>query len=455
MKQISIFSLIFFTSNLIFSQNILWEGVHGDALIGGTSYDQGFAVTQLANGKVIGAGYRQSQPSNGSSDIFTVNVNSADGLQAVEMNYGGINSDIAHGIVKTNDGYAICGERDGAAYIIKLDNNGLMQWQYFATGTIVYDIVETADGGFAATGYKNDATNKNVYILKVSSSGILVFENSLIVTGEEIGQGIVETPNGEFVVVGSKNPSTAVDAYAVRFSSTGTVVWEKTYDGSGTQDYAFDIIKVAGATEAYAFTGKLNNQFYIIKIDGAGTTIFNTVYNQPGFILSTAYSISQKNNGSFILAGECTNNTIDGLILEASATGVYKKSFTIGTVDYNNTIEGAYLIDDNNLLVIGKEDDWQGYPDMYLAKIDVTNTADLFSNQLLANISMYPNPVKDILTVQTEENITSIKVMNLEGKSVLNSTSKEINVSSLVNGMYILEVENTSGVISTAKFIKD
>ncbi|MFK7750800.1 MAG: T9SS type A sorting domain-containing protein [Kordia sp.] len=60
-------------------------------------------------------------------------------------------------------------------------------------------------------------------------------------------------------------------------------------------------------------------------------------------------------------------------------------------------------------------------------------------------IVMYPNPVDDILNIQSQENIDSIKICNIEGKTVLNfySTTNEnikIPVAKFATGMYFIEV---------------
>jgi hypothetical protein len=65
----------------------------------------------------------------------------------------------------------------------------------------------------------------------------------------------------------------------------------------------------------------------------------------------------------------------------------------------------------------------------------------------LSSIKIFPNPVKNILTVKNTENIT-IKVFSITGSLLKKSTSKsdiEINLSSFNAGIYILEVSNLTG----------
>jgi hypothetical protein len=57
---------------------------------------------------------------------------------------------------------------------------------------------------------------------------------------------------------------------------------------------------------------------------------------------------------------------------------------------------------------------------------------------------VYPNPVKDILTI--DGNYTKVEVIDMFGKLVLSSeNNKTINVSSLANGIYMLNIKSNKG----------
>lgn len=69
--------------------------------------------------------------------------------------------------------------------------------------------------------------------------------------------------------------------------------------------------------------------------------------------------------------------------------------------------------------------------------------------------STYPNPVKDVLNINTKEPLQKISVIDLLGRTVLTpNVSKEVNLSSLNKGVYILSLESANG-ISTKKIIKE
>lgn len=89
-----------------------------------------------------------------------------------------------------------------------------------------------------------------------------------------------------------------------------------------------------------------------------------------------------------------------------------------------------------------------------LIQKDVQNES--FNNGNNQPLTWYPNPVKDIITFQTNLDINSIGIYSIDGKliSVENvSLNKNINLSYLEVGFYILVFDNPK--ISTIKIIKE
>lgn len=90
--------------------------------------------------------------------------------------------------------------------------------------------------------------------------------------------------------------------------------------------------------------------------------------------------------------------------------------------------------------------------------LNITVEAELgLPNFNTSNLRIYPNPVTNTLTISTSENITEIKISNLIGQNILSKTNlsseEKIDVSSLVNGWYL--VQTTFGnSTKTTKFLK-
>jgi hypothetical protein len=70
-------------------------------------------------------------------------------------------------------------------------------------------------------------------------------------------------------------------------------------------------------------------------------------------------------------------------------------------------------------------------------------------NEAVSNLTIYPNPVKDILIINGDYN--SVDIYDIYGKAVLSSDAKQtINVSSLASGIYMLNI-NSGNKIQTQR----
>ena len=72
------------------------------------------------------------------------------------------------------------------------------------------------------------------------------------------------------------------------------------------------------------------------------------------------------------------------------------------------------------------------------------------------NITVYPNPSTEVITIDSPLIIKGIKAVNLLGQVMIvqNGYSNNLNVSGLKAGIYILKINQENGVISTKRFIK-
>ncbi len=96
----------------------------------------------------------------------------------------------------------------------------------------------------------------------------------------------------------------------------------------------------------------------------------------------------------------------------------------------------------------------------------VTGTAVInISNQIVTsinkqtnihNLSIYPNPVSSQLSIDSDEKIEIIRIINVMGKieKTFAPSNYTINVSDLANGIYFLQVK-TDKALMNKKFIKE
>lgn len=167
------------------------------------------------------------------------------------------------------------------------------------------------------------------------------------------------------------------------------------------------------------------NSIKIIVKNNSGLTNF-TFRTSTGTVIAGPITITNGDTGfktyTIPLAGQpLWTGTLDG----------WRIFFGAGTTAANETIE--------------------------IDQIQFYNDPNLDTNTILKEnaISIYPNPVKDILNITTTENIQKISVIDMLGKTIITpQVGSEINLSSLSKGAYFLSLETEKG-ISTKKIIKN
>ena len=79
-------------------------------------------------------------------------------------------------------------------------------------------------------------------------------------------------------------------------------------------------------------------------------------------------------------------------------------------------------------------------------------------NSTTMSLTIYPNPSSQYLELRDIEEsiIVDIMVLDMQGKlmSINSITSNKLDISSLKNGLYLLQVADLNGYVKTAKFIK-
>ena len=73
----------------------------------------------------------------------------------------------------------------------------------------------------------------------------------------------------------------------------------------------------------------------------------------------------------------------------------------------------------------------------------------------MVEYSVYPNPFNDLINIETMNTIKSISILNTIGQQIYEGNSKQINISNLSKGMYLLQIEFENNTIVTEKIIKN
>ncbi|SDR78875.1 Por secretion system C-terminal sorting domain-containing protein [Polaribacter sp. KT25b] len=84
---------------------------------------------------------------------------------------------------------------------------------------------------------------------------------------------------------------------------------------------------------------------------------------------------------------------------------------------------------------------------------DATANVNNFS---LANFTIYPNPATSVLNIDDSNfTIKNVEVYNVLGKKIVTSSINQLNIENLVNGVYLVKVQDDKGNIATKRFVKN
>jgi hypothetical protein len=124
----------------------------------------------------------------------------------------------------------------------------------------------------------------------------------------------------------------------------------------------------------------------------------------------------------------------------------------------------------NNEILYRPLDDFEGVDSVYFKVCDVQNACDsaylifnVFRPSNLVDLErsidsklvVYPNPATDILHILFNLDISSVQIIDLQGRVVLERTgaSRSLDISELTQGTYIVKVQQSNSV-QIAKFVK-
>lgn len=83
------------------------------------------------------------------------------------------------------------------------------------------------------------------------------------------------------------------------------------------------------------------------------------------------------------------------------------------------------------------------------------STAGLDLNTLNNAIQVYPNPAEDLITISSDKNLNNVTILSADGKTVYSgSSTKNIDISGLKKGVYILNCILENNQVVTKRIVK-
>jgi len=333
-----------------------WQKVYG-----GSDDDRGQEIINTSDGGYAIIGSSKSQDGDvslnyGFNDFWVLKISNSGNL-IWEKSFGYSGSDNGFSIIQTQDnGYLITGVIDvtssdgqgnnrlninrhagGDYWVIKINSVGNLQWSRYFGGSFTdtsYALSETQTGNFIIVGssdsddidINNNKGSYDFWVLKISSSGELIWEKSF--GGSEIDEArdITITENGDFLIVGdSRSVDTdilynngAADIWIIKINADGQLIWEKTYGGTsfdGVQSIQKTLNNyyiVAGNSRSSDVNLENNNgqnDAWFFKIDSQGVLKWQN--SVGGSDIDLLMDIVELENGTIIAVGNSNSNDLD------------------------------------------------------------------------------------------------------------------------------------------------
>lgn len=303
----------FWVLKLLPNGSVEWERTYG-----GKRKDIAYCIQQSSDGGYIVAGQTESY-GEGSDDYLILKLDPKGNIQW-QKTYGGIYFDRAFSICESNDGGYLVGGHTasfGAGewdfWVLKLDTDGNVQWQYTYGGKeteYLRSVQQTNDGGYILAGTTTTFFKGSLYnfwVVKIAFDGIIEWERSFGGFESEWGHSIVQTKDDGYIVAGDKfnYSDVAYDFWILKLSAGGKIQWQYTY-GKGKQDIAYNIAQtenggyvVSGFTES---SGMGNADIWIMKLMEDGSVDWQHTYG--GTQIDRARAMDLTSDGGCIIAGE-------------------------------------------------------------------------------------------------------------------------------------------------------
>jgi hypothetical protein len=302
--------------------------------------------------------------------------------------YGGSASDVSYAIEETSDGgYIVAGATksfgagDWDFYLLKIDTDGDTLWTR-AYGGSALDmgswVRETLDGGYILAGQTSSfgAGGNDVYVVKTDANGDTLWTSTYGGSADDRAYSVQQTSDGGYIIAGDTESFGAgcSDAYLVKTDSYGDTLWTRTYGGSfddmgySVQETSDSGYVLAGATMSF---GAGIFDFYLVKTDANGDTLWTRTYGGPGPELSER--VQQTADGGYILAGSTMSfgaGAFDVYLVKTDANGdaLWTSTYGGSANDYGRS---ARQTSDGGYIIAGDTESFgAGYLDVYLLKTD-------------------------------------------------------------------------------------
>ena len=255
--------------------------------------------------------------------------------------FGADELDGANHVLPLADGYLITGFTSSFGnggndlWVIRTDKNRKKVWDKFYGGMHMetgFKSMPTRDGGFIilAQTHSYGAGSGDIWVLKISDSGTVLWDKTYGNEGFDIGNDICLSNDNGYMIVGTTNSkkTNSLDAYVIKIDSIGNVLWDQVYGGLSvdginsiskindeygymlfghTKSYMLDESRkkkkgIFGRMLDSIFKKEASSESWLINIDEYGDRNWHTTYG--GKKEDVGKEINSFSDGSFLLSNE-------------------------------------------------------------------------------------------------------------------------------------------------------
>ncbi len=327
--------------------------------------------------------------------------------------YGGDARDEAFCITEEHNGNLILGgytkKEEKHLWVISVDEKGNPLWgKTFKARPIseAQSIVITSDSNLVVAGYsvREFLTEREIWILKITKAGKLLWEKNYGGEADEAAYKIIETSDHGLAVAGfsSSTKNFDEDAWILKLDSEGNKIWDSYY-GQSRNDYAYDIIQTSDNNLTFCgYQTKRDDafmSFWVAKTDSSGNDLWDNTYRFNKWDVATC--LVEGLDGYIYVAGYTRSISVidyDVAIVKLDQEGneIWKKTISWGRWDQATAITTTY---DNGIVIAGfTRSGKEMSSDFAVTKIDTAGNIlweTVFSRKSLD----YPNAV-----IETRDN---------------------------------------------------
>jgi len=268
---------------------------------------------------------------------------------------------------------------------VSLTAQPTIQWQKSLGGTSSEEarcIYQTNDSGYIISGFTS-SNNGNIFgnhggidfwVVKLDNEGSIQWSKTLGGTDNEWAYSIEQTHDGGYVLAGFTQSNDgdvsgnqgSKDAWVVKLTDIGTVQWQKTFGGSDwdeagsirqTSDSGYIIAGRSNSTNGDVLGNHGGFDFWIVKLNNMGTIQWTK--SLGGSMNDIAYSVRQTQDGGYIAVGETQSNdgdvtgnhgSTDYWLVKLSTEGEIEWQKALGSNsldrpnDVHQTSDGGYIV---------------------------------------------------------------------------------------------------------------